>query len=98
MLSQLTRYASVYEVPIYGCEIQLRGYFDQRGKLQLDDTPSGAQRLLYEVQLDSDAPEAQVRQMMRAVEQGCHARNTFAMPVEVRSTVKLNGRELPLGD
>jgi hypothetical protein len=98
MLSQLTRYASVYGVPIYGCEIQLRGYFDQRGKLQLDDTPSGAQRLLYEVQLDSDAPDEQVREMMLAVERGCHARNTFADPVEVRSTVKLKGRELPLGD
>jgi hypothetical protein len=96
MLSQLTRYASVYDVPVYGCEIQLRAYFDQRGKLQLDETPSGAQRLLYEVQLDSDAPEAQVREMMRAVERGCHARNTFADPVEVRSTVVLNGRELPL--
>jgi hypothetical protein len=98
MLSQLTRYASVYEVPIYRCEIELRGYFDQRGKLQLDDTPSGAQRLLYEVRLDSDAPDEHVREMMRAVERGCHARNTFADPVEVRSTVKLNGRELPLND
>jgi hypothetical protein len=98
MLSQLTRYASVYGVPIYGCEIELRGYFDQRGKLQLDETPTGAQRLLYEVQLESDAPEDQVREMLCAVERGCHARNTFAYPVEVRSTVKLNGRDLPLGD
>ena len=96
MLSQLTRYASVYGVPVYGCEIHLRGYFDQRGKLQLDETPSGAQRLLYEVQLDSDASAEQVREMMRAVERGCHARNTFADPVEVRATVKLNGQELPL--
>jgi hypothetical protein len=78
--------------------MQLRGYFDQRGKLQFDDTPSGAQRLLYEVQLDSDAPDEQVREMMLAVEHGCHARNTFADLVEVRSTVKLNGRELPLND
>lgn len=96
MLSQLTRYASVYGAPIYGCEIQLRGYFAQRGKLQLDDTPSGAQRLLYEVQLDSGAPAEQVREMMRAVERGCHARNTFADPVKVRATVRLNRQELPL--
>jgi hypothetical protein len=96
MLSQLTRYASVYGVPVYGCEIQLRGYFDQRGKLQLDETPSGAQRLLYEVQLDSDAPAEQVREMWRAVEKGCHARNTFADPVQVRALVKLNGEELAL--
>lgn len=96
MLSQLTRYASVYGVPIYGCEIQLRGYFDQRGKLQLDETSSGAQRLLYEVHLESDATAGQVAEMMRAVERGCHARNTFVDPVEVRATVKLNGQELPL--
>ncbi len=96
MLSQLTRYASVYDVPVYGCQIELKGYFDQRGKLQLDDSSSGARRLVYEVALDSDAPEETVKEMLRAVERGCHARNTFADPVEVRATVKLNGRDLPL--
>ena len=92
----MTQFASVHDVPIYGCEVNLRAYFDARGKYGLTEEHTGAQELLYEVLLDSDAPEPLVRQMLRDAERACYAHQTFTHPVQVRATVKLNGRELPL--
>jgi hypothetical protein len=90
----VTQFASVHGVAIYGCEVNLRAYFDARGKYGLTDEHTGAQELVYEVALDSDAPEPLVRQMLRDAERACYAHQTFTHPVQVRSTVKLNGRDL----
>ena len=92
----MTQFASVHDVAIYGCTVELRAYFDARGKLGYEGVSAAAQELVYEVQLDSDAPPELVREMMLAAERGCYAHHTFTEPVKVRSTLKLNGEELEL--
>jgi len=97
MLSQLTRYASQMDLPIYRAELDVRTTFDQRGKIGLDDTPSGAELLSYELDVDSSASPEQIAELVRRIDRGCHATNTIRDPVRVTGRARLNGEELPLG-
>jgi hypothetical protein len=83
-------------VKVFSCKVDLRAYFDQRGKLGLDNTSCGAQRLTYEVSLESDASPEQVRAMLSDAVRGCYAHQTLAIPVPIDTCVRLNGEELPL--
>jgi uncharacterized OsmC-like protein len=94
----VTRYASAHDVKVFSCKVDLRAYFDQRGKLGLDESSCGAQRLVYEVALESDASPEQVRAMLRDAVRGCYAHQTFAIPVPIETCVRLNGDELALDD
>ena len=94
MLSQLTRYASQMDLPIYRADLDIRTTFDMRGKIGLDDTPSTAEQLWYEFQIDSPAAPEQIQELVRAIDRGCHTTNSLRNPVPIVARVRLNGEEL----
>jgi hypothetical protein len=91
MLSQLTRYASEFDVPIRKAELEIRVTFDPRGKLMLDDTPASAQMLIYRWDLESTASTAQVSEVLNWIERGCHTLGSLRDPVPLSGSAVLNG-------
>jgi len=91
MLSQLTRYASEFDIPIRKAELEIRMTFDQRGKLMLDDTRASAQLLVYRWELESDASVAQVAEVLTWIERGCHTLGSLRDPVPLSGSAMLNG-------
>jgi hypothetical protein len=91
MLSQLTRYASEFDIPIRKAELEIRMTFDPRGKLMLDDTLAGAQMLIYHWDLESIASAAQVSEVLSWIERGCHTLGSLRDPVPLVGSAVLNG-------
>jgi organic hydroperoxide reductase OsmC/OhrA len=96
MFSQLTRYASELDIPIYNAEMDIRASYDQRGKLGMDDSPSACEGMEYEFSIESPASPEEIKELIRWIDKGCHAANTIRNPVPVSGRVKLNGEELEL--
>ncbi len=94
MFSQLTRYASELDVPIYNAELDIRATYDTRGKLAIDETPSACEGMSYELSLETSASQKQVGELVRWIDRGCHALNTIRDPVPITGRVQLNGAEL----
>ena len=96
MFSQLTRYASELDIQIDKADMDIRMHYDTRGKLLLDDTSPGAQRVEYVFEIDSPAPTEQVKELLAMIEKGCHTINTLREPIPVTAALRHNGVDVPL--
>jgi putative redox protein len=88
-------YASVMDIPIDGVEITSRGYLDLRGLFGLDaDIPPGYQRVSFDVDIRSSAPEADLRRLIDTVEAHCPVLDILTRSMPVQGKAKVNGRLL----
>ena len=95
MLSQLTRFASVQDVPIDAAVMEVRATFPQLGKYGLDPSVGVAmERLEYALDVRSDAPRERVVALVETAARYCHAAQSLRVPVPVEGTLRLNGEEL----
>ncbi len=96
MLTQLTRYASVQDVPIDRAEMELRATFPLEGKYGGDPTVGVAmERLTYTIDIRSDAPRERVARLVETAERYCHAANSLRVPLPVDGALRLNGEAVP---
>src|SRR2546425_1027782 len=100
MLSQLTRFASVEDVPIGSAEMEVRATFPQLGKYGLDPSVGVAmERLDYTIDVHSSAPREKILTLVETAARYCHAAQSLRVPVAVEGTLRLNGEELiPLSE
>jgi hypothetical protein len=94
MLSQLTRYASEFDVHIGKAELDVRATYDQRGKIMLEDVSPAAQVVTYRWEIESTSLPQRIAEVLRWIERGCHTINTLKQPVPVRGAATLNGAAL----
>ena len=95
MLSQLTRFASVEDVPIGSAEMEVRATFPQLGKYGLDPSVGVAmERLDYTIDVQSSAPREKILTLVETAERYCHAAQSLRAPVEVQGTLRLNGEDV----
>ncbi|MEW5788443.1 MAG: OsmC family protein [Pseudomonadota bacterium] len=88
-------YASVMGVQLDGVKVNLRGYLDLRGLFGLDPAiPAGYQKVIFETEVSSTADEATLRKLVQTVESHCPVLDTLVRAIEVRGSVKLNGKVL----
>jgi hypothetical protein len=96
MLTQLTRYASVHDVPLESAEMSLRATFPLEGKYGGNpDVGVAMERLTYTLEIQSDAPRERVVGIVEMAERFCHAANSLRVPVPVDGTLRLNGADVP---
>lgn len=96
MLTQLTRFASVQEVPLESVTMELRATFPQEGKYGLDPTVGVAmERLTYAIDIRSDAPRERIVRLVETADAACHAANSLRVPVPVEGALRLNGEQVP---
>lgn len=96
MLSQVTRFASVQDVPLERVEMELRASFPQEGKYGLDPSVGVAmERLTYTIDVWSDAPRERIARVIETADGACHAANSLRVPVPVEGILRVNGEEVP---
>jgi len=96
MLTQIARFAHLYDVPIEEGKVDVRCAFDNSDKLGLEGPGAAFERVDFGVSIQSPAPEEQVRKLIAHARRGCHAEQSFRHPVPVTATGTLNGKTLEL--
>lgn len=96
MLTQVTRAASRNGVDLESAEMEIRAHFPHGAKYDLEDPRTAAELLTYTLDLRTDSPLEQVREVVRWAEHACHVVNTFREPVDVLPNLRVNGSEVPV--
>jgi len=78
--------------------MEIRAHFPHGAKYDLDDPRTASELLTYTLDLRTNAPLEQVREVARWAERACHVVNTFREPVDVLPTLRVNGSEVPVGE
>ena len=63
-------------------------------KYDLGGPPGAFQRVTFDLDVQSSAPESQVRKLIAHAERACHAAQTFRAPVPTTLKATLNGEQL----
>lgn len=87
MTSQMTRYASVLDLPLDSAILDLR--------LAYAGHHAADSRVEYWARLDTTQPDQRVHEMQTWVEKGCHTTNTVRAHVPVLPSLSLNGTSVP---
>ena len=96
MLTQIARFAHLYEVEVEEGKVDVRCTFDVSDKLGLEGSGAAFENVTFAVALQSPAPEEQVKRLIEHAERGCHAAQTFRKPIPVTTSATLNGKTLAL--
>jgi hypothetical protein len=94
MFSQLTRYASEFDVQIDRAELDVRCEYDAAGKLMIEDISPAARQVTYKWEIESPAPPEKVREVVEWVDRGCHTINTLRVPAPIFGRAELNGEPI----
>ena len=84
-------YAAYLGIPIRRYSVRLTGEADFTGFYGLSDGPKGFDRVRCEVTIEADAPEEQLREFERMVEDRCVGHGTLRNSVAVEATWKITG-------
>jgi len=95
-LTQIARFAHLYEVPIEDGKVDVRCTFDVADKMGLPGSGAAFEEVAFAVALQSSAAPEQIKRLIRHAQRGCHAEQTFRKPVPVTTTVRLNGKKVDL--
>jgi organic hydroperoxide reductase OsmC/OhrA len=95
MLTQLTRFASVMNLPIDAAEIDLRARFPLEGKFGLDPTADAAMKVLsYTLAVQTSAAIPDLHHVVELAERFCHAARSLRVPVRVDGSLVVNGESV----
>lgn len=86
-------YAAHLGIHLRGYQVALRGYADLAGFYGVggSEQPTGFDRVVCEVTIDSDASAEQIAAFERLVEERCVGHGTLRAPVAIETTWKLTG-------
>ena len=96
MLTQLARFAPLYEVEIDDATADVRATFFNTEKYDVDDSPPHFESVSIKLAIDSPAPTEQVRKLVRHAERACHAAQSLRQPIPVSLRAQLGGLELDM--
>jgi organic hydroperoxide reductase OsmC/OhrA len=95
MLTQLARFAPLYEVPIQDASADVRASFRNTEKYDVDDAPPYFEQVDIQLDVVSGASPEQVKKLVSHAERACHAAQSLRHPIPVRLSASLN--QSPLG-
>lgn len=88
-------YASVMGVKLDSVKVSLRGDIDLKGLFSLDEhTPAGYKAISFEANIESDADEETMRDLIETVEKHCPVMDTLLREIPISGIAKVNGKEL----
>jgi uncharacterized OsmC-like protein len=95
LLTQMARFAPLYDVPLEEVQADVRAEFDIADKFGLEGPDGAFEHVTYTLTVHSSAPPEQVRLLIEHAERACHAAQSLRQPVPVLVEVHLNGQPLP---
>ena len=81
-------------IAIDDAEMDIRGHYDVRGRLLMDEVSPGAQKISYTLEIKSPAPPEKIQELVGYAEKACHAMHTVKQPTPVEGTLLHNDVEL----
>ncbi len=85
---------AVKEVPLDGVEIRVETDFDIRGALGISkDVPVGFQEMRYIIEIDSNASEKEILEVLDLVEKHSPTLSTFSNPIKITRQVNIRQTE-----
>jgi organic hydroperoxide reductase OsmC/OhrA len=94
MLTQVARFAPLYEVPIEDASADVRATFFNTEKYDVDGAAPYFEEVTIALTVESPASPEQVRALARHAERACHAAQSLRHPIPVSLTARLNGTVL----
>lgn len=91
---QYVKYAALRDLKIENVEMDVKGYVDQRGILDIGDVESGFKNIKYEVKLETDESIETVKNLVEKVEDVCPAHAALKKSTELRRKIIVNGEEI----
>ena len=96
LLTQMARFAPLYDVPLEEVQADVRAEFDIADKFGMEGPDGAFEHVIYAVTVRSSAPPEQVRLLVEHAERACHAAQSLHQHVPILIEVHLNGQPLPL--
>jgi uncharacterized OsmC-like protein len=87
LLTQYAKLAIAKDVPFKSMKAIARGHFDRR-------VGGAFTEMIYDIVIESPAPEDEVRALAREAESMCYAHNTLKKVVRMETRLTLNGKRL----
>ena len=94
MLTQLARFAPLYEVPIDDARADVRATFRNTEKYDVDEAAPYFEEVRIKLEIDSPAPQSRVRRLAAHAERACHAAQSLSHAIPVHLETTLNGSRL----
>jgi hypothetical protein len=91
----LSRYAHIRKVTIKSAKCRTELDFYLTGSVKRGDVEAGCSEARTHLEVESDDPPEAVAEVVRLAHTGCFLEQLIARPVPVRSTLRLNGRDMP---
>jgi organic hydroperoxide reductase OsmC/OhrA len=79
------------KLDISKARVKVRGEFQTSGSVFAGTIRSGCKGITTELEVESSSERDKVLHMLRQAENGCYAEQSLRNPVEVKTTVTLNG-------
>ena len=88
-------YASMMGINLDSVKVTLNGDIDLNGMLNLDESiPSGYNKINFKTDIESDADEERLIDLIDAVENHCPVMDTILREITVSGSAAVNGKEL----
>jgi uncharacterized OsmC-like protein len=84
LLTQLARFAPLYEVPIDDATADIRATFRNTEKYDVDDAPAHFEEVAVKLEIVSPASVEQVQRLAAHAEPACHAAQSLRHAIPVR--------------
>lgn len=94
MLTQLARFAPLYDVPVDDASADVRATFRNTEKYDVDDAPPYFEQVTIALSVASPAAPEQVSKLVAHAERACHAAQSLRHGVPVSLAATLNGEQL----
>jgi len=88
-------YASVMGIHLDSVKVDLKGDIDLNGMLGLDEnTPAGFTKITFKTNIESNADEETLMNLIEAVEKHCPVMDTILREITISGSAAVNGKEL----
>jgi hypothetical protein len=97
MLTQLARSSETRKIKIDAASMTVTPRFEQSGSIGADTVSSQLVDVETSLEIDSDAPKAEIEKLIKTSERMCFLMDVIRNPHPVRAAVRLNGEPLSGG-
>ena len=101
-MTQMMLYASMLNIKIRDARMDIKGHWRITGSVFQQTRVSSLEKLVTNINVDSDADPALIAAVLRNASNGCHAEVALRNPTPIEESVSVNGdafdiEEFPAG-
>ncbi len=91
---QYVKYAALRDLDVKNVEMDVRGYVDQRGILDIGDIESGFKKIKYQVKIETSEDKSTIKDLVEKVEKVCPAHASIKDNTKLKRQLIINGERI----